>query len=471
MGRELIENVFQKFEKHLNIENNNRIVFSGKFGIGKSYFLNEFFKDANYGKEYFPIFINPVNYSIASNEDIFELIKFDILFQILSQDIIVFENLNFSKGNLFHQYFSNGFLEDFISTADLIGESIIENNASGSYGILKNLGKLIGKISQLSVRDFKNFEIEIQKNPELKIIDSFFKKYEGKIGSFYENNAITQLLFELIKNIGNQTKKKMTLVIDDLDRIDPEHIFRILNIFSAHDKLGENKFGFEKVILVCDINNIKHIYHHFYGENVDFFGYINKFFSSEVYNYSNVDYVKWFEVNFPQDQYNAENVEFLRYIFSDAILKNHISARQLFNNDFSRSGIASFYSTNIDQRFTVISNNRNVGIFSLFQPIYSLLKTLIRYFGSSNNFLKYINDIEFQQLSRFQNILGEMYLFINLRKEINESENQNFNTPYSFTITYDGYNSYKFEGDFKDADLKLFFKDVINQYNQITEIH
>ncbi len=90
----------------------------------------------------------------------------------------------------------------------------------------------------------------------------------------------------------------MILVIDDLDRIDPEHIFRILNIFSAHDKLGENKFGFIKVILVCDINNIKHIYHHFYGKNVDFFGYINKFYSSEVYEYSNKDYVKYFEEDF-----------------------------------------------------------------------------------------------------------------------------------------------------------------------------
>ncbi|WP_294316460.1 P-loop NTPase fold protein [uncultured Chryseobacterium sp.] len=471
MGKELIEKVFQKFEDHLNVENNNRIVFSGKFGIGKSYFLNEFFKDERYDKEYFPIYLNPVNYSIASNEDIFELIKFDILFQILSRDVIVFEKLNFPKGNLIHQYFTNKFLEDFISNADLIGESIVENSASGSYGILKNVGKLIDKLSQLSLRDFKNFEDEIKKNSELEIINNFFKKHEGKIGSFYENNAITQLIYELIKNIEDQTNKKMTLVIDDLDRIDPEHIFRILNIFSAHDKLGENKFGFEKVILVCDINNIKHIYHHFYGDNVDFFGYINKFYSSEVYKYSNADYVNWFNANFPQNQYDAENIQFLRYIFSDAIMKNYISARQLFNNDFSRLGISNFYTKNVEQKFTVISNNQSVRIFSLFQPIYSLLKTVIRYFGSSNNFLKYINDIEFQQLSRFQNILGTMYLFINLRRDINEVGNQTFSTPYNFTITYDGYNKYEFQGDFKKADLKLFFKDVLNQYNQIIEIY
>jgi hypothetical protein len=43
-------------------------------------------------------------------------------------------------------------------------------------------------------------------------------------------------------------------------------------------------------------------------------------------------------------QNNAENEDFLRFIFSDAILKNNISARQLFNSDYKRNGIAEFYN-------------------------------------------------------------------------------------------------------------------------------
>lgn len=56
--------------------------------------------------------------------------------------------------------------------------------------------------------------------------------------------------------------------------MDPEHIFRILNVFSAHfgDDLdadfSHNKFGFDKVLLLCDYDNIKNIYHHFYGLKV-----------------------------------------------------------------------------------------------------------------------------------------------------------------------------------------------------------
>ena len=40
-----ITDLFPKFEEHLNIQGNSRIIFSGKFGIGKTYFLNEFFEN------------------------------------------------------------------------------------------------------------------------------------------------------------------------------------------------------------------------------------------------------------------------------------------------------------------------------------------------------------------------------------------------------------------------------------------
>lgn len=90
----------------------------------------------------------------------------------------------------------------------------------------------------------------------------------------------------------------MVLVIEDLDRIDPAHLFRILNIFSAHidfcyrlgsqpDKtLVGNKFGLDKVIFVMDYRNVQHIYSHFYGDGANFGGYIEKFCSSNHFAYS-----------------------------------------------------------------------------------------------------------------------------------------------------------------------------------------
>lgn len=389
MGKELIEKVFQKFEDHLSIENNNRIIFSGKFGIGKSYFFSEFFKEQKYEDKYFPIFLNPVNYSVSSNQDIFELIKFDILFQILDKNSVDFESFDFHTGNLVYQYFSNKFLNDFISNVDLLGETIVEEQIPKSYSILKKLGKLISKISEINKDDFEKFKKEIEANPDLRIIKKFFDKEEIKVGSIYENNAVSQLIYQLISNINTKTGKETILIIDDLDRIDPEHIFRILNIFSAHDKLGENKFGFEKVILVCDINNIKHIYHHFYGEKVDFFGYINKFYSIAPYEYKNENYSIIFKSKYNSEKFiDLEEIRLLGFLFSDAISKHFITIRQLFGVDFSKKSISKYYETVI--RYSVFASYDGVRISNFHQHVqtYALFETAINYFGSTSNFIK-----------------------------------------------------------------------------------
>lgn len=67
---------------------NPRTILSSKFGDGKSYFL-ENFKNTDFVKEQFVFLtIYPVNYQVASNEDIFNLIKRDILFQLMLNDMI-----------------------------------------------------------------------------------------------------------------------------------------------------------------------------------------------------------------------------------------------------------------------------------------------------------------------------------------------------------------------------------------------
>ena len=39
----------------------------------------------------------------------------------------------------------------------------------------------------------------------------------------------------------------------------------------------KNKFGFDKIIVVCDYNNIQSLFHCRYGHDADFSGYIDKF--------------------------------------------------------------------------------------------------------------------------------------------------------------------------------------------------
>jgi len=107
-----------------------------------------------------------------------------------------------------------------------------------------------------------------------------------KTKNISETDYLSQLLKEKIfKQKGN---KRSVLVLDDLDRIDPEHIFRILNILSAYfEKEHENKFGFDLIVIVADYTNLKNFFHHKYGMETDFSGYVDKFFTISPYYFDN----------------------------------------------------------------------------------------------------------------------------------------------------------------------------------------
>ena len=70
-------------------ENEGRIIFSARFGDGKSYFLNEFMKSYDEKKnDYYFITLHPVNYVVEENRDVIEYIKRDILFQLIKDNRI-----------------------------------------------------------------------------------------------------------------------------------------------------------------------------------------------------------------------------------------------------------------------------------------------------------------------------------------------------------------------------------------------
>ncbi len=76
----------EEFEEHLSKEDNHNILFSGKFGSGKTTFLKRYFDDHN--DKYETIHLYPVNYSISSSEDIFKLLTADIAGELLSRELI-----------------------------------------------------------------------------------------------------------------------------------------------------------------------------------------------------------------------------------------------------------------------------------------------------------------------------------------------------------------------------------------------
>ena len=258
-----------EFVQYLNTT--DRIILSAKFGDGKTYFLNELRKDKGLSNDYEFYTVYPVNYSVASNEDIFEYIKRDIIRQMYER-----HELNpFDIDALF---------DAVVTFADVA--SIVSFLLSFIPG-----GELYNKILDRFVKAKDKYK------EQKHVGEEYLNKFESKIGGLYEDDGYTQLIRESIKWIkedhGSDHKvRKTVLIIEDLDRLDPQHIFRILNILSAHiddttepDKVS-NKFGFDNIVLVMDYETTEHIFHHFYGAKANYGGYMSKFLARAPFRYS-----------------------------------------------------------------------------------------------------------------------------------------------------------------------------------------
>jgi len=258
----------KEFDSFLKRENNAKLIFSAKFGSGKTTFLKNFFHN---NEQYIPIFIYPVNYSIVSNEDIFELIKYNILLQLLSIGDI-------------SKYLVG--IQSSLSTELLLVEHP-ENIISPLLKAIPNIG--------VSVKDMLDGvlllkeSLEESSSEQKEQVSKIAKLIESDNENIFESNIISTLISSIINEFKKQNpEKELILVVDDLDRIDPAHIFRIMNVFAAHNDIeddSKNKFGLHKIITVCDVNNIKSIFHHFYGDDTDFNGYLGKFHNKSIFNF------------------------------------------------------------------------------------------------------------------------------------------------------------------------------------------
>lgn len=260
------------FKDHLNF--NERTIFSAKFGDGKTFFLNEFKKkysdkikgDDTLKEKYYFITLYPVNYCIAENQDIFEYIKRDILYHLAKDDKL--NPIDFE--GIAKSIFTWENLKDVLSF--LVS--------------CMPQGEILKKIIDKGERFAKKYE---ENKTTFQKYDSWFTSQKGGL---YEHDGYTELITATLKYI-KESGYKTVLIIEDLDRIDPAHLFRILNILGAHidehlynESDNKNKFGFDNIITVFDYNTTENIFHHFYGKNANYKGYINKFTSHQPFFYS-----------------------------------------------------------------------------------------------------------------------------------------------------------------------------------------
>lgn len=408
----------EKFNNHLDIPENYRIIFSGRFGSGKTHFLNEFFELEE--QKYVQIRLTPVNYIVASNQDIFELIKFDILFELLKiNKSIDGEDKIFEESEIEAliklPYFVDNNVYDFakflVEKSQIVGEDVTRISRA-----LIDIVEIINKVKDLK-DNFKKFGTI----NEEKTAESYLREFEQKIGSIHEEDQFTNLICNCLIKFKSITSKKIILVIDDLDRIDPEHIFRLFNIFSAHIDLEtlnasslHNKFGFDKLIFVCDIENIRNIYHFKYGANVDFSGYIDKFYSKEIFKYDIIeslrrlleDYVKRFNANFNGtkiEHYTGRRI--IIYILEYFILSGFLNIRSLKDKIAHPFNTSPYdtplkFSKNSGAYLPIIKSNELV--------IFDIIDFLIHIMGHSQKVMDSITIISDKKI--FNENIDNMYI-------------------------------------------------------------
>lgn len=288
------------FRKHLT--NNERVILSAKFGDGKTYFLDEFKERFSKGKEYLTkyefITLYPVNYQVSDNKEIFEYIKRDILIQMVLKGMVE-PNCQISEAHYLQHYIMNNHLtlvQDIIQVLPSLG---IGNEGLVWTGLMAGLSGL--SFLNTQKEKYEQFKKDIESMDDIKLVEKFCSSFADQKGGCYELDLITEIIIQSIKKFKEEHKgTNVVLIIEDMDRLDPAHLFRLLNIFSAHldryniykkteelsDYILSNKFGFDNIITVFDYDNTKDVFAHFYGGNANFEGYINKFISGNVFRYS-----------------------------------------------------------------------------------------------------------------------------------------------------------------------------------------
>lgn len=271
-------------EFRLHLDSHPRTILSAKFGDGKSCFLDAAQKALR--KDYEFITIYPVNYQIEENRDVYDLIKYDILFQLYSHKIAspespLTDDIAFP---LFLQFYQKDI------TAEIF-------NILSSLRLSGKAGSVVGAVTNLT----KGLHVLKERYAEIKESDRYLDTFMSQVekNSHYESDPISGYLTSAINEWHKKhRKKKLVLLIEDMDRMDPAHMFRILNIISAHiddcyrygvrpgDSFGHNKFGFDNIVISLDYSNLQNIFHHFYGEGASFSGYISKFSDRGHFSYS-----------------------------------------------------------------------------------------------------------------------------------------------------------------------------------------
>ena len=327
-----VDDAITEFRHHLL--SHPRTILSARFGDGKTYFVSKFIENADVQQKFKFLRIFPINYQVLENKDIFEIVKRDILLQLIYNEMIPAE-YDISDGLLLPYYIQNngvGLVEDLISYLPSLTAC---NESIGKVALLAS-----GAVSLFNkIKD--KFDKYKQENSYAEAIIKFLSETDKNY--LIEEDLITCIIKDCINKYRNENAgKRVALIFEDMDRIDPAHLFRIMNVLSAQmdysykygidsnsNSCSLNKFGVDNIVLILDYDNLEKLFYHFYGKDANFNGYIHKFTSSSIFTYS----LKAQQYNYVVEKIAKDTMfrmPFIKDLFHEDIFKDY-SLRELNN--------------------------------------------------------------------------------------------------------------------------------------------
>lgn len=313
-----------------NIDDNEVICIDGDWGVGKTFLVKQLIYLINH-------------YNEDNNQEQFKLVEpeKDILINICNNNLVFYYNAweNDDHSDVLESIIYN-ILNEYPK---------YKNEVSSKFDKTEAIKEVLNILTKIVSSKLLNIDFSAEKIEKIKT----FKDLSDEINTYEERKSLFE---ELVNKI--LVDKRMILVIDELDRCNPNFASKILEVIKHFYNLSNIT-----VIIVSNNKELQNTIKQQYGQNFNSYTYLNRFFdyTMTIDNNRSIDYAKKYlefraETYLPHDVFYAMTQ---KYKFS---LRDCNRYRVLYDT-------AVDYIENDNKRNFFFDKKENYCIYSIILPI------------------------------------------------------------------------------------------------------
>ena len=313
-----------------NIDDNEVICIDGDWGVGKTFLVKQLIYLINH-------------YNEDNNQEQFKLVEpeKDILINICNNNLVFYYNAweNDDHSDVLESIIYN-ILNEYPK---------YKNEVSSKFDKTEAIKEVLNILTKIVSSKLLNIDFSAEKIEKIKT----FNDLSDEINTYEERKSLFE---ELVNKI--LVDKRMILVIDELDRCNPNFATKILEVIKHFYNLSNIT-----VIIVSNNKELQNTIKQQYGQNFNSYTYLNRFFdyTMTIDNNRSIDYAKKY-LEFKAETYLPHDVFYAmtqKYKFS---LRDCNRYRVLYDT-------AVDYIENDNKRNFFFDKKENYCIYSIILPI------------------------------------------------------------------------------------------------------